>query len=183
MHSFHSIIFGDESLSSNWTIMTLNRFSFSAFEKIERSQLLSNWITTINPGHETMQPSSPTPFYPCSIVLFASSDPHPRFASNCVILLLWCCCFQRRASNRSNGEASCSSSMAFERDPRDYYNDLPGKIPPIPPDEKGSVVIAKFWYILQLKQSLSCSRVVSLSRMPIEETQSNGPFLLTTFRR
>ena len=30
--------------------------------------------------------------------------------------------------------------MGFERDPRDYYNDLPGKIAPL----DGSVVIDKF---------------------------------------
>lgn len=52
--------------------------------------------------------------------------------------------YKRRASNRSPNDEASSSLMSFERDPRDYYNDLPGKIPPpIPPDitkEKNKMV-------------------------------------------
>ena len=37
----------------------------------------------------------------------------------------------------------------MERDPSDYYNDLPNKIPPIPPDikEKNKLVIFDTFYI------------------------------------
>lgn len=41
--------------------------------------------------------------------------------------------------------------VSYERDPRDYYNDLPGKIPPIPPtDEKSSVVSFESKFLIKV---------------------------------